>query len=103
MEPDSTWAGVFYPVVAHWLPTVPKEILLSVLGLLISGVYALFKHVKTKKELANPEPNPLHVAIPAAVGGVIAGVPGLFAAAAGDGLRRAGWAVYTWLVTRFKR
>lgn len=107
MQPDSTWAGLVYPVVANWFPTIPKEMLLAILGTVISVLYAIYRwkftdqaKAQTKAEMVEHQerPSPLHVGIPAIVGGVVAGVPGILVGAVGDGLRRAGWALASWVV-----
>lgn len=100
--PDSTWAGFLVPLVQHWFPQVPQSVLVLVIGFLISVAYAWARAQKheTKSQAAESlaaGPDPVHVAIPAGIGVLLAGVPGILAGAVGDGLRRALWAIGTWI------
>jgi hypothetical protein len=92
------WKGVLAPIVEKAFPWMPHQLVLLILGLALSTLYRLWRDWRDGKgtPATGPDvaaPNLKHVAIPSVIGGILAGLPGLVIGAAGDGVRRAVWAV----------
>lgn len=98
MDPDSTWNGILVPVLHGWFPNLPLWVVTLIVTTCLSIAYGLAR--KNPERTVQNAPNPIHVVIPAAIGTVLVGLPGLIFAAAGDGIRRAGGALFVWLGKR---
>lgn len=95
MTPDSTWSGFLVPALHEWLPNTPVWLLTLLVGTVVSVVYGL-----VRKNVPEANSNPVHVVIPATITTVLGGVPGILMGAAGDGIRRAGTALFSWIGKR---
>lgn len=98
MDPDTTWNGILVPVFHSWLPTLPLWLVTLIVTTLVSIGYGLMR--KNPEPTVQNTPNPIHVLIPATIGTVLGGWPGLILGAAGDGVRRAGGALFVWIGKR---
>lgn len=99
------WDGFLLPLLLKLFPWMPEPVALTLIGLIISVLTSLWKPKAPVVTVAEQrhggrEPRPLVVAVPAAVGTLLAGPWGVIAPAVGDGVRRAAWTLIRWIAQK---